>query len=526
MRAFFAFALACLMCTAAPRPGGADQVPTAAEILAHVREAAGRPPATERVHIAIVRGDLNGERTVIRRGQDWVETSRVGPFSTARGRLRGYGWHQNENGITVIDGAAGDAPIGDSAASERGASVSVGDANDYVLAELDADGYGTKTFVEPATWRVVRQDTIYPSNRSTVRYDRFQRVAGHERATHWIRDGGNRQDREEDTITADTTDDVKEAEVLVPDDRRTLVEFPAGTQTVTLPARFDRNRIIVRAAIGNRGVDLVLDTGASGISLDQSLIKEAGGVTYGRALYNGIGGTVSGSRSIVSEMRVGSLVMRDVVVATMPAIDADRSATTGSVLPETLINDRAVLGTKIVGLLGFDFIAGLALKIDYAGHTVTAMTAASFKGPGAGAIELPVRLGRGTPQVDVTINGATGREFIVDTGAPERALLVYDRFARAHPDAMTDLHGGSVERMARVGGIGGMAASEPVQLETVVIGKITFKKFVAYRITSVNSAGLDGLIGGEFLRYFDVYTDYQNSRLVLVPNAAGRATYK
>jgi hypothetical protein len=364
MRPFFAFALACLMCVAAPRPGGADPLPSADEILAHVREASGRPPAAERIHIAIVRGDMQGERSIFRRGDDWLETSRLGPFTSERGRLHGFLWRQNENGITVIEGPAGDPQSGENLPPGAGGTVTVGDAGQYVISEIDADGFGTKTYVEPATWRVVREDTIYSSNRSTIRYDHFGRVAGHERATHWIRDDGNRQDREEDTITADTADEVKEAEVLVPDDRRTLVEFPAGTQTVTLPVRFDRGRIIVRATIGNRGVDLLLDTGASRISLDQSLIREAGGVTYGRALYSGIGGTVSGSRSIVPEMRVGSLVMRDVVVGTMPAIDADRSATTGSVLPETLINDRAVLGTKIVGLLGFDFIAGLVLKID------------------------------------------------------------------------------------------------------------------------------------------------------------------
>jgi predicted aspartyl protease len=516
-------ALACLVAILPAQVSGAadDPLPSAGQIAARVREATGSLPPSERISIRFVHGTLDGTRIAVRRGSDWRETTREGPFVSDSGALRTYGWRQNENGITVVDTGAYESDFASPAISSGAVVTLSADSREYVLSMLNESGFGWKTYVERATWRVVRQEYVGKTQRTVKRYEDFRRLGARERPWHYVSDDGRPEDRYEETVISDTSDPVREEEVLVPEDRRMLVEFPTGGQPVVLPARFERDRIIVRATIGQRGYDLLLDTGASGIELDADAIKQLALPSYGRQLFAGVGGTVAGSRTIVPEIRVGELRLRDVVVGTMPPIERERGVTTGSIYAES----TAKVAIRITGLLGFDFIAGTVLKIDYDRHSVNAISPAAFKSP-PGAFDIPVRLGSGTPKVDVRINGALGENFLIDTGAMG-ALLVYERFARDNPEAMQDLRGGGVERLGTLSGIGGYVATEPLQLDTVSIGSITFKKFVAYRATSTSlSANLDGLIGTDFLRFFDLYTDYANSRVILVPNAAGRAAYK
>jgi hypothetical protein len=179
--------------------------------------------------------------------------------------------------------------------------------------------------------------------------------------------------------------------------------------------------------------------------------------------------------------------------------------------------------TKVVGLLGFDFIDALGLKIDYAHHEISAVSRDGFLPPGGDAIALDARLGGGSPQVDVRLNGALGERFVVDTGA-SGSLVIFDYFARRYPNALVDLGGGE-NRGRRYAGVGGAIQTQPYQLQTIELGPLVFHKFVVYRVTSRSSfpVAADGLIGADLLRYFDLYTDYAHARLYLAPNDDGRA---
>ena len=69
---------------------------------------------------------------------------------------------------------------------------------------------------------------------------------------------------------------VTDADVAVAQSLRHLVRFPNGVTSLDLPATFGRQHVYVRVTINGRGLDYVLDTGASGISIDMQVARELG----------------------------------------------------------------------------------------------------------------------------------------------------------------------------------------------------------------------------------------------------------
>ncbi len=169
---------------------------------------------------------------------------------------------------------------------------------------------------------------------------------------------------------------------------------------------------------------------------------------------------------------------------------------------------------KSVGLLGFDFIAALAPKVDCEHGEVIAYEADQFVAPTTPhTIALDIRLGSQTLRVDVTINGALGERFLIDTGSPV-PLMPFDYFQRRHLEALIDRGGGGDARQLHFTGVGGAFETKPYQLDSMRLGTGEFKQFFAYAVRSRAAYGgdQDGIVGVAFLQFFHVY---------LEPNAFG-----
>ncbi|HEY6236494.1 MAG TPA: aspartyl protease family protein, partial [Candidatus Elarobacter sp.] len=213
------------------------------------------------------------------------------------------------------------------------------------------------------------------------------------------------------------------------------------------------------------------------------------------------------ARTIVPEMHIGELVMRDVAVQMIPD------------------SDEVEPGYKAVGLLGFDFLSELGVTIDYEKKQVTAVREPDYVVPkGNHVIALDVRIGDGSPYVNVKINGALSERFILDTGHAG-TFMIFDAFARKHPEALVDKGGGGDLRNMEWYGVGGAIETRPYQLASVKVGALNFVDFVGYRVTNDRSYDFgsdDGVIGSDFLRLFTVGLDYAGGHVYLVPNTAGR----
>lgn len=476
----------------------AQEVPTPDELLArsHVATGFDRKPENEREAWQIRVAGLDGTLDTLRHGNDVASSTALGPFHTARGMAHGVRWHQNENGETILDRP-------EPSQTERVATQSVARTHDlfdaWVVTTMYTSGHTARAFYDARTNYLVRNERTSAGHTTHTTYDDFRAdTRGHIRPWHYY-GGDERAENAYDyrLVRDDIASDVTDADVEVPRDRRTLVEFPVGTETVRLPARIANDRIYVRLDIMGRGLDFLLDTGAAALTIDQSVVRELGLAVRGRAAQTVAGSFFSG-RVIVPSVAIGPLSMHDVVFRAVP------------------LASNEAHGTRVVGLLGFDFLASCGIKIDYARGTVDAVRPGAFVAP-AGTTPLSVRLNSGTPVARATIGEATGDDFILDTGAAFSYVL-FQRFARAHPEAASISGDGRVRYGS---GVGGSLSFRSIAAKRVELGTWSFGDAVGVEALSPNALGFDnedGLIGADILKLFTVYLDYATRHVYLTPN--------
>jgi predicted aspartyl protease len=283
------------------------------------------------------------------------------------------------------------------------------------------------------------------------------------------------------------------------------MHFPTGVTDVRLPARFDDGGvIIVRLTINGRGLDFQLDSGAAGIVLDADVAQQLGLPTFGQ-LTAATAGTYKASQTIVPQVQIGDLTMNDVAIDCLP------------------FNAQPDRHTRIVGLLGYDFFAGAVVKVDYEHQTVDAYDPAAFPALKGEFFEMPIELDDRQPMVTARLGDAEGGTFIVDTGA--FGVLVFPPFVDAHrQDLSYEVFGfGSFTFMPLIfsSGVGGQVGLRPMIASAFHFADVGFDDFEVYEAVAKSDfvgEDNDGLIGYEFLRYFNVYFDYKDSMLLFQPN--------
>ncbi|HEX3464524.1 MAG TPA: retropepsin-like aspartic protease [Candidatus Elarobacter sp.] len=487
-----------------PAPA-AEPVPDAATIRAKVRAAVGDLPDAYRETDETT--SSTGTTTVehdFRRGKDVRFTYDAGRFHTEHGIFHAVAWHMNDNGQVVID-----EPDPGEATAERVTTTVTAvhtPVEGYVIATLNARGQGTKDYVDAAAWQYVRRERIGPRGAIVATYDDIRADHGRTFAHHVHVDNGAAHTTSDLRIVEYVSGDVDPKDVAMPKPRRALVEFPPGVSSVDLPTRFGDSHVYVRVNINGRGLDFVLDSGASGITIDRGVARELGLPEFDK--HSAVtAGRYETARTIIPEMRVGELVMHDVAVQEVPQ------------------GWNTADGVKEVGLLGFDFLAELGVTLDYEHQRVTVVPSERYVSPNdPHTIPIDVRIGSGQPLATVSLNGALGERWILDTGGAG-TFLIFDYFARRHPEALHDVGAGLMRRTPEIRGIGGAVEARPYQIASIKLGNVNFADFVGYVIPpgAAYAQRSDGLIGTEFLKLFTLGFDYANSRIYLVPNKNGRA---
>jgi predicted aspartyl protease len=485
-------------------PVGADAVPDLAVLRERIRTSGGPIPDSWRETDETVSSD--GTTTIehdYRRGKDFKFAFDTGPFHTERGVNGGQVWHMNDNGQVIVD----QPDPGKATREQTTTTVEAIHApvEGFVIATLNAQGRGLREYVDGATWRVVEREQLTTNGTIVSTFDDVRLDRGRTFAHHVHVENGYAHTASDLRVTEWAPEEVAAADVAVPQPRRTLVTFPAGAGTVELPASFGRSHIYVRVNVGGRGLDFVLDSGAGGITIDSDVARELGLKEFGK--HSAVTARrYTTARTIIPEMRVGALVMRDVSVQEVPH------------------GWNTAPGVKEVGLLGFDFLAELGVTIDYEHKRVTVVPSRDYVPPNdPTTIPVDVRVGGGQPRASVAVNGALGERFIIDTGGAG-TFLIFDYFARRHPEALRDRGGGGEQRMRTLTGIGGAFEVEPYQIASLKLASLDFTDFLGYRVKGSSYAqNDDGIIGAEFLRLFTLGFDYGNSRMYLIPNSTGRA---
>jgi clan AA aspartic protease (TIGR02281 family) len=482
----------------------ASASPAATQFLARVHAAdKARKPHSETEDWSVAAFGLTGHEHNAFRGNDDINVSVLGPFTTESGTLRGTSWHQNENGYTIV---SGNRPETDELSTVPIESQTVARVHypldAYLVTTVHSNGVTERDYFAPSDYLLLRQEYQFRKQTtridySDIRKDRYGRRAWHRVAS----DGqpGNVIDARLQSVVENPALD--DATFAIPPTRRTLVEFPDGIDTSRISTDTE-GHLYTDVIINGHQITMALDTGASSIVLDSEAAKELGLQTYGKATQS-VAGRFQTSRVIAPLVQVGDLSMHNVVMNTAPL-------------------DWSENGHRVLGLLGFDFIAGTVLRVDYEHHTVDAFRPSAFTVPELATAQTAIRLDLQVPVVTVGVGNAQSTEMILDTGAAA-PVLFFDRFVRLHPDAMRDegLGSGYNPDDAYVGGVGGYVHIVPLRLSSFRFAGLNFKNFIVIRAEQNGAFGVldnDGLLGALFLRYFTLYIDYPNQKIYFEPN--------
>ena len=515
-----AFSSACLLGARAgegrfdaPPPGIKPTSASLDDVMARADAAGGADPGAMMESWRFDAGGTHGTERDVYAGDDYRITTQTGPFTYARGRRHGHFWRQNANGLTIVlsrtqldesaNGLWRSAQLTRDGARLLGEVASPGPS--FVVQFSPKGGPREWLFIDKATARITRAEIAYPNRRVIVRADDFRECGGTTRAGHLhLSDTLSKADDVDWRLTGCRTEAAPDVQTLdIPPNARTLDRLPDGVSKLTLPARFIDSHVYLRAMVDGRPAYFMLDSGTSDIVLDRAFARSLGLKEYAQTTAVGAG-RYQQAQVRAKTIRIGRLTLRDVAAYSVPF--------------HYRIRDVAV-----VGLLGYDFFADAVVHVDYFHERVELTDQSVFdSAPLAKQISVGLALDGAVPVARVRVGSSAPARFVVDTGSSD--VVIFSHYARAHPADVADAGGGAaLSRFLPLtaSAIGGTLHFVPIELRSFSFARNVFHVFMVQRLENSSpfeSQNADGLIGYEFLHYFDLYFDYENRRLVLVPN--------
>lgn len=488
---------------------------TVSHLLKLHRIAVGRldpnTPDTRTEVWTYVDAGLSGTMTAVYKGGDFRTDITLGPFHSSHGQLGAKVWEQNENGLTRdmsdvhkrddVNRYALAHPLLKASAVELLGTIDK-PVRSYVVKVAPRSGRVEYIYYDASTYLIVRDERAADGQRIVRTFDDFRITKGLREPWHIHESNGQpKDDRDWKMQSLAVGDPVDPAKLAVPANRDPVT---LNGDRVTLPAKLSGDRIVVTVQIGAHKVNLLLDSGSSGILLNRDVADATGVQSFGEKTET-TAGTYLSSDALIPKIDFGVATMQHVSAETAP------------------YEEWSYGDIPIAGLMGYDFIAGAVIHVDYVSQTVEAIAPSAFKPP-AGAIALPIRLDDGVPVIDAVIGKAQAHHFIVDTGADRS--MIFSAFAQAHPGDVADQGLGqemteSLPFVDKVSGVGGKVQVHPVQVSSLTIGSVHLPDWlfeVSQDAPAFETDDYDGLIGQDVLRNFDVYFDYGHTMLYLAPN--------
>lgn len=469
---------------------------SASEIFAKSRAANGDlAPGTYRTERRFEGGGIVTTSLTLSHGNDFITTVQSGDFSTAAGSFNGQSWHRDENGIVLLNRGVHDDSSrklqhalddpADPAAHVRVLGLTTDNPSYVVEQQPDLDIH-QKRYYDGATFLLTRVDSIARTGRVTATtYADFRKTFGRETAFTTHSSDGRLENETTSTITPFVAAKVPTAALSIPSSHSLLVF--SNEAPIVIPTRVQDGRFVIRLMVAGRGLDFMLDTGASVMTIDPGVAKSLNLLLYGKSGVS-IGGDLQMSRTRISDATIGDLHLRNVVFHTVPMTDQAGDS-------------------KIVGLLGLDFLASAVFEIDLGHERLTAIPPGAFDSVNLGA-SVPVELDDGIPRLAIRFAGTDGH-FALDYGADQTD--VYQHFIDHVPERLTFESGNSLIGHS----VGGTFRLEAYTMRDLYLGTVHFETapvLVPVNAPSFEFPGYDGLLGRNVLRNFDTFLDYGHGK--------------
>jgi hypothetical protein len=447
-------------------------------------------------------GTFRNVYTGLHSSSDYHKSFALPPLSFQEGQYKGQRWRRNENGITTdlhpdYSSRGSDVKLlAADALNPKNDVKLLGEVTDpftaYVVQVKRKYEAPYWLFYDKATSLLTRAEIGYPDERHVIVLDDFRLANGVKEAwhTHETTVGNSANDWDERIVSDVFGAPVTDSDLKIPKTNDALVQFPATKTWVALPATFNYGDIVVRVSINGRGLDMILDTAFSGMLLNTQVVKDLRLPTYGPRRSGSPDGTVA----LVRDMAVGDLTMRDVFVTCEP-FDFHENGP-----------------TKVVGIVGFDFLASTVTDVDYENKKVGAASPRDFKPP-ATPYMAPMNLDEGIPMIPAHFGKASGTHFVLNTASP--STYVFPAFWEANADLTPD------PKLFK-SAYGKTLWMAPVKFKVAEIGGIILGDVVVRLVSADSPLGIsdhDGDLGQNLLQLFHTYLDYGHQLVYFVPSA-------
>jgi predicted aspartyl protease len=460
---------------------------TAAQILAKADQARGKRDSGSYVEVR-TEHLREGERriTTLIDGDDWRTTVDAGNFTYASGVYKGRSWSSNANGIVTVNSnfrSTSDPNVlalehpDDPNAQVTVLGITPTEPQEYVIDVNPPGGidvhryYDAKTFLLDRVVRFERDRYQHVTEYSDYREFFGAMVPGQVHSY----DGRPENDVVTTLISFEQAGTIPD--LRIPDS--TPLFSLDGSAPVVLPAQFTNDGIIIQAKIGDRGYDFILDSGTAGLTIDPRFAAELGLTAHDRMVR-------------IPQMSIGPLQMHNVAFDAVPFSAQAR-------------------GYRVVGLIGFDFLASAITEIDFKAKTLTLYPRSAFAASMAGQRALPLQLDDGLPRTKASVEGVPGN-FLVDTGS--FMMVAYKDYVAKLPSTPRDPYTTDVDT------VGGPLGTMVLHLSDFAFGGILFRSVDVLEPTgsTFDILDYDGIIGRDALKAYKVTFDYADGILFLHDN--------
>lgn len=496
-------------------PAGLTPTTTAlSQILAaHDKAAGGAAPAATVERWTFTSGGLSGSETLERSGDNYRATIERGPFVERYGRLDGKHWHQDTNGFTSPASGEDDPSftavrVLEDAADPKNDVTVVGSTASpvpaYVLRIKKPDERHPEwIYYDKTTGDIVRFEFVSRRRRNVQTYDDFRTTGGARQAWHIHDTNGDAQlDDDWKLVSYRQAPSLPSATFAPP------TSAEASNVSTRAPIRsvfIGDDTVIVRVQVGGRGLDFELDATEPESIIDRGVAAELNLPTFGQVTRLSDGSNV-GYETILPEADVGPAHLHDF-----------------RMLVENFTY-RARSDTRVVGLLGYDFLADHVVHVDYVHDLIEIFPTNLFSArkPVDGGIDLPIAFDDGLLLVPMQFGDSFTDRVIVDNAFPY--TIAFGPFYSEHASDFHDLGSGARNRdvpFADGNTVGQRLSVWATQSPSLRFAIADFGHHV-FLATNVPydwyATKVDALIGGDYLHFFDLYFDYPHDRFIVKPN--------
>ena len=370
--------------------------------------------------------------------------------------------------------------------------VTAGPPPQYVVEVTPSSGLTERRYYDAHTYLLARVERVdYDGHRQVWEYDDYRSVYGWNVAhvVRYERDGSTLTEQTQLLTYERLTSNVPSLAMPL---SHPLFDLGSAA-SVAIPADFTQDGIFVPVIVAGRKLDLLLDSGSSGMLLDPGIAKERGMETSG-AYTSNFAGDVNMANARAPSVTVGALSATNVAFST-------------AAFPEDLP------GRRVVGLLGTDFIASGALEVNFEKDQLTMYRSLPAGLTAQGWSPLPLRLDFGVPMLKANFSGLDGH-FIADLGAAYTTLFphYFSRYPNHVPAGTPDQFQMNTLGDHPFGGKG-------ITMRRMVLGDWVFGEVqvVVPSAQYAQARDFDGLIGRNTLSNFDLIFDYADSQLWFKP---------